>query len=198
VNVVAVVDAPAPGLQTVAVGALAAVVDDGLDNGDQDPVLRHGAIVDRVFALCPAVLPTRAGTRLDDEAAVRTWLEAERDTLGRALDRVRGSAELAVTWQGPDDEPTSPTDGAAYLRALADRWSGSRAARDELEATHGLPGVRGVRVLAQMPTVVKGSVLVERDAVEGLLDRLGRLDPCDGSWRTSGPFPPYSFVAGDQ
>jgi hypothetical protein len=196
VNVVAVVLAPASGFQAVEVRGLAAVVDDTVANG-RDAVLRHAAAVDRVFATSQAVLPARAGTRLPDEPAVRAWLEREHDVLERALDRVRGCAEIALTWHADATHSLPATSGTDYLRALAVRSAGAAGARDQLELVRELPEVSGVRTLGDSMTVVKASVLVLREHAESVRDHLATMGSPSGSWTANGPFPPYSFVDED-
>lgn len=195
-NVVAVVDAPVQGFRTVEVGVVAAVVDDSLSDGPDD-VLRHGAAVERVFAACDAVLPTRAGTRLPDESAVRSWLEQEHKRLERALHRVRGCAEIALTWRS--DETAAPPSGSGtdYLHALAGRAARSRDATDQLEMVRELPEVSAVRTLSSTDSGVKASVLVNRAQAESVRAHLATMGSPSGRWTATGPYPPYSFTEGD-
>lgn len=195
-NLVAVVDAPVPGFRTVAVAGVTAVVDDALPDGPAD-VLRHGAAVDRVFASCAAVLPARAGTRLPDESAVRSWLEQEHVRLERALDQVRGRAEIALTWHADETAALPSGSGTDYLQALAARAALARDATDQLEMVRGLPEVSAVRTLAQTSTTVKASVLVSRDDAESVRAHLAAMGSPSGRWTATGPYPPYSFAEGD-
>jgi hypothetical protein len=198
VNVVAVTDAPARGLRAIEVGSVAAVLDDtAAPAAGRAAVLRHGAAVDRVFAACSAVLPTRAGSQLADEHAVRAWLEAEHDVLERALDRVRDGAEIALTWRADAVPGTAFDSGGDYLRVLAGRAASARTARGQLDAVRDLPGVRGTRTLAETTTMLKASVLVVRRQADPLRARLAVMRTPAGSWTASGPFPPYSFVGED-
>ena len=132
-----------------------------------------------------------------DGDAVTAWLRAEHDALLTALDRVRGRAEIAVTWR-PDapDVEAEAGDGAAYLRALAAGWHRAHSAGDRVRAAGALPGVVAVRVLVETPAVVKGSVLTRREDAGQVRQVLADED-FPGRWRASGPYAPYSFADGD-
>jgi hypothetical protein len=152
--------------------------------------------VGRGVAASDPVHPTPARTPLPDDPAVRNWLEQERDRVEQALMRVRGRAELALTWRTKTTSLPAAS-GADYLRDLSARSAQARAALAQLELVRGLPEVSGVRTLGHTMTVVKASVLVVRESAESVRDQLATMGSPSGSWTSSGPFPPYSFVEGD-
>ena len=199
---VAVVDAATPEPDAVRVGGLAAVVAPASDAGDAgEGLLRHAALVDAVFSRHSAVVPARAGTTVDPDA-LRDWLSERLEELLTTLALVRDRCELAVTWRRGEGDPSSGStagaegsSGAAYLAGLKATWAAADRAEAVVDGLRSAAAVVDVRVLSRSPEAVKASVLVARDRWDEVRDQVASWASDGGTWRCTGPYPPYSFVA---
>jgi hypothetical protein len=161
---------------------------------------RHEEILEALMA-DRDLLPVRYGTRLADERAVARAVEARRDELAAALDRVRGAVELSVRVMTTGTTPTvsaasSASSGAEYLRLRADADAGrERAARALHEPLCELARA-GVEGRPRPQELFRGAYLVARDAVESFAAAVARLQNANPglSILCTGPWPPYSFV----
>jgi hypothetical protein len=186
------------GVRTVTDAGLTAVVDvAGSHPATTDQLLAHAGLVASLLQHCDAVLPVRAGTRVDGEEGVRRLLRERADEFRRGLDRVRGRVELAVRC---DREPSAGeqrvTDGRAYLESRTRAWRWADGTRDLLSRFALLPDVWEVAVLRHGPTSVSGSLLVSAAAAGRVMDDVLQAGPeAAGAMRCSGPYPPYSFCA---
>jgi hypothetical protein len=166
-------------------------------------VLGHEGVIEAVMARGP-VLPLRFGTQLESEQQLTTLVSQRRDQLLRALDRVRGHVEIGVR---VIPERAAPRAGAAgrersgreHLLALARHQRGAdRAARDLHAPLAALATASVVREHPAPPAVLVSSYLVDAAAVAEFRRRAQELAARhEGTSVTvTGPWPPYSFVVG--
>jgi len=162
--------------------------DGPLDGEPRTQALAQGLVVEALTALAAAVLPVRFGETFADARALAAAVRERRGELGRALERVRGCAEIGVRITGnPDGAPASDaTSGTAYMRArLADE---TRAGALHEQLT---PVARA----ATVPRSGEATYLVERARIADALrtvERFAGLHP-EVSVSCSGPWAPYSF-----
>jgi len=172
-----------------------------LEAWTRDDLLVHHALVTRIDAAAKGCLPARFAT-LVTEALLR---ERYAD-LARALDRVEGCAELAVTvvrggLPTPEDQPKVNKDkeqrGTAYLRARAATLGLANKLAEQVELGAGADLVEADHRLAPSDAVLLSSaLLVERAAAEAVKARLTRASE-DVRILVNGPWPPYSFAVVD-
>jgi gas vesicle protein GvpL/GvpF len=138
------------------------------------------------------VLPMRFGTLVeDDEAAVRA-LDERREELRKSLDRVRGAVELAIRAEAkaPKESVPAGTTGAEYIRAKAHRTEAARLLHEPLAY------LARESVVQPGPELLRAAYLVDREAVEGFVGLVRRLQETHDGIRVlcTGPWPPYSFA----
>jgi hypothetical protein len=152
---------------------------------------RHEEVVEALMAERD-LLPMRFGTLVeDDEAAVRA-LEERREELKTSLDRVRGAVELAVRAEATsasEGTPTGPT-GTEYLRAKVHRTEAAGLLHEPLAF------LARESVAQPGPELLRAAYLVDREAVEGFVGLVRRLQAAHEDLRIlcTGPWPPYSFA----
>jgi hypothetical protein len=137
------------------------------------------------------LLPVRFGTLLEDEAAAQRALEERSEELVNSLDRVRGAVELAVrAHRRESDEAQSFGSGAEYMQAKARRAEAARLLHDPLAF------LARDSVVRQGPELLRAAYLVDRDAVDGFVEMVKRLEATleDVQVVCTGPWPPYSFT----
>lgn len=114
------------------VGAWATEIGEGA--GDREDAFEHHRVVEALCARQPC-LPIRFGSRVADPATAAALLAPRADALARALERVGGRRELAVTllWTDAAVEPgrghAPPPDRSG--RAFLERKRAGHAAADE-------------------------------------------------------------------
>ncbi len=168
-------------------------------------VLAHERVVEALMARGP-VVPLRFGMQLPGEAELAAAIAPRRDELARALDRVRGRAELGLRVFGNEDpaasEPTTASPlgegrGRAYLlaRAAAHRQS-EHAARDLHGPLARLAVASTVSPRPTPPAILVASYLVDADRVTAFRARGDELhaEHPDARFVVTGPWPPYHFV----
>jgi Gas vesicle synthesis protein GvpL/GvpF len=137
------------------------------------------------------LLPVRFGTLVEDEEAARRALEERRDRLATSLDRVRGAVELAVRAhrREPGGVPFFRS-GAEYMQAKARRAEAAALLHDPLAY------LARDSVLRNGPELLRAAYLVDRDAVDGFVALVKRLEETheDVQIVCTGPWPPYSFA----
>jgi hypothetical protein len=138
------------------------------------------------------LLPMRFGTLVeDDEAAIRA-LEERREELRRGLDRVRGAVELAVRAEAiaPSSPSSAGMTGAEYIRAKAHRTEVARLLHEPLAF------LARESVVQPGPELLRAAYLVDREAVDGFVGLVARLQETHDGIRVlcTGPWPPYSFA----
>ena len=170
------------------------------------------------------VLPVRFGASFPEGAALAAALARRRHEIDAVLQRVQGKRELAVSlvWVAPAAETEQDVaDGAwersgaagpgtEYLRRRGRRWRGEQARRDRAEAlaqqvialitSFGVPPDAVQMQVCPAPRLALScSVLVETASAAAMGDAVrAAAQP----WRdvvahVQGPWPPYSFSAGN-
>jgi hypothetical protein len=166
-------------------------------------VLGHESVIEAVMARGP-VLPLRFGTQLESEEQLTTLVSQRRDQLLRALDRVRGHVEIGVRVIPERAAPGASSGGGErsgrdHLLALArQQRRADRAARDLHTPLAALATESVVRERPAPPAVLVSSYLVDAGAVTEFRRRAEELAArLQGTSVTvTGPWPPYSFVVG--
>ena len=198
IELYAITDHPTPPLpqvaplRLVATGDLAAIcAPAGEDGVSADALWRHEAVVEALMDERD-LLPVRYGTRFDDESAAARALEARRDDLAAALDRVRGAVELSLRVIEPD-APQTARDGASYLR--------DRRRQEDVRRTLHEPLAAVARASVQRPSpdpseLLRAAYLVDRDAVDDVTRLVAQLQAANPTLRLlcTGPWPAYSFA----
>ncbi len=163
----------------------------------KESALRFHEVLREIFNQA-AIIPFRYPTMVDDETALRAFLDEHALKFLAALERLRGMVqmEIRVSWN-PDSESNSVVaekqSGGEYLRAKQRRESLMKilcaAIRSCVDAWvmdwRQRPSSQGVRIFA----------LVARGAVEDFKSALARL-PVGPEWlvRASGPWPATEFI----
>jgi hypothetical protein len=172
--------------------------------GDREPtpeaLLRHERIVESLAAR-RTLLPVRFGTALEDEDELRALLESRAGEFAAALELVRGRVELGVRarYRIARQDPR-PESGRAFV---AQKLARRRAAQDVADSLHaelaGRASEAVARVLGDPEPQFAGAYLVERSGVDGFRAQVDELRARRPSLDVvcTGPWPPYSFVAGN-
>jgi hypothetical protein len=207
---------------TVASGRLAALVSrlpqEGLRMRRRD-LQAHLAVLERAFERT-TVVPCRFGVMLPDEDAVRReLLDARRDELARALERLEGCTQLNVRVDFDEEEVLREIvvadreiaalrhrtqelgDAGHFARIrLGELVAAAVAARRESDAERVLVALRAAAddvVVDQAGDlrVLKASFLV-RDAArfEAVLEELARVEAPQLRFESIGPLPPTAFA----
>ncbi len=138
------------------------------------------------------LLPVRFGTLVEDEEAAARALDERREELTSGLDRVRGAVELAVRAQEerPQRVATAGESGADYMRAKARSVEAARLLHEPLAF------LARESVVQPGPELLRAAYLVEREAVEGFVGLVRRLQETHDGIHVlcTGPWPPYSFA----
>jgi len=192
-------------LRRIEGGELAALVSEHAvaPEPDEELLWAHEQVVEDLMSQA-TVLPLRFGSTVERAEALSAMLAERREEFLQSLERVRGAVELSVRAElpAPSVETASvrPRSGTAYLQERAER---ERREREAVELVH-----RPLAALARSsmppgsprdPRRFKAAYLVEESSVEAFGNRVGQLNADLEGVRVSctGPWPPYSFVAGD-
>jgi hypothetical protein len=167
--------------------------------GGEDALWRHEQVVEALME-STTVLPMRFGTVLPDATAVLGVLDRERPTYLELLDRVRGGVEVGVRAM-PTDVPSLDAPAASGQEYLARRLERTQRAAAALDAVHAVlaPFARESRVRHQSGgrMLMSAAYLVEAAEVEAFTAEVARVDLAhpELALLSTGPWPPYSFVA---
>jgi hypothetical protein len=178
-----------------------AIVSDtrGMTAATEPAILAHATVVDALAAANDAVLPARFGGGVADAADLGRRLEAQKEQLVAALERVRGCTEigLRVLDATADDAQERPRSGREYMRRRSrDIGRAEQLARELHEALAELARESTHRVLAKPDVLLTAAYLVRREQIESFTaaisaaerERPGLTFVCTGPW------PPYSFA----
>lgn len=150
-----------------------------------------------------AVLPARYGSTFETDSAARDMLRDRREELVGALERVRGAVELGVrvTWSTFEVEsaPTEAEAGTAYMLGRLGRDRRGREIAERVDAPlAALARASSRHALTCAATPLAASYLVERGRTNEFLGQVHELDGAieEAELLCTGPWPPYSFVAG--
>jgi hypothetical protein len=186
-------------LRAVRAGSLAAICAPAEDRKVSPEALwRHEEVVEALME-DRDLLPVRYGTLVDDDAAAIRAVDARRDELTAALDRVRGAVELSVRAVAgdPDGGEGEAAGGTSYLRTKM------RSAAAQEQVTHSLHEPLAALARADMrrsprppSELLRAAYLVDRDAIGTFTRLVARLDARHPGLRLlcTGPWPPYSFA----
>jgi hypothetical protein len=196
-------------LDAVAIGPVAAIVGpmESPPRPSAAELRAHDAVVRRLAARIPAVLPARFGSMAADGGELRAALGDRGEALAAALDRLRGREQMTLrefVLAGGEVEPAPPSDPGA--------GPGARYLMDRAGEAHGaaVPGLRAV--LDRLAAVVAAELverhhapplaasvyhLVERGSAARYHHALGTAAAESPGLRlvASGPWPPYAFAA---
>jgi hypothetical protein len=198
-------------LRAVSAGRIAAVVSEHerAPEAGEERFWRHEAVVERLLEE-GAVLPMRFGATVADEAELGKLLRAREEEFVGLLALVRGAVELSVraelsaagSSQDRDDgDAAEGRSGTEYMRARGRALREVEETKEQLHEPLKDLARRSLVLEARTAQGFEGAfraaylVDVERvDAfarcVESLAERFGGEVSCTGPW------PPYSFVAG--
>lgn len=170
---------------------------------------RHEEVVERLMGQA-AVLPMRFGTSAAGEEELEAVLRSRREEFTRLLDDVRGAVELSVRVAcGPPVEdvrraasgdPARPLSGTEYMRergrAQAAREDAQARCHEALEPLSRSSRIASARLGSDE---FKAAYLVEAGQVNAFASLVARLgQEGEASVSCTGPWPPYSFVSGEQ
>ena len=160
---------------------------------------KHQAIVSRLAAAVPAILPVRFGTLLESED-LEEALEGREREIAEALSRVRHRVQF--TWRAGAPKrgrrpaaATAPLSGREYLRRAA------RAAHPAPPPAFG--AVRSqLRSLVVEERCVRGTAtlpdslyhLVDRESQERYRERANAIARAHPSLAVTGPWAPFAFA----
>ena len=208
IELFAIAEEPGPPLPAIAplhsvpCGGLAAICAPAADGEvDTEALWRHEEVVEALME-DRDLLPVRFGTRLEDDAAAARAVAERRSELEIALERVRGAVELSVRallTEPPEGPAEDDAAGADYLRAkrraTAAHDAVANAVHDPLSVLARAHMLRPPRPPAE---ALRAAYLVDRGTVGSFTRLVARLDERHPELRLlcTGPWPPYSFVAG--
>ena len=190
-------------VRVIGEGALEAVVSDveARPPATEESLRTHDGVVDELM-IERTVLPTRFGTALAEDDAVRLLLSERAQELEDALRRVDGAIELGVrvSWAAEDTAgPASEaTTGTAYLTSLVDRERRAGDLAEHVDAPlRELARERHLRLLARPEMPLSASYLVDRERAAEFQARVNDLGRTlkDAEIVCTGPWAPYAFAS---
>ena len=189
-------------LRVVELGAIEAVVSEVERDGAsprEAEILTHAHVVEELTKINEAVLPVRFERAHANETKLVETVGERNAQLQKALERVRGCAEigLRVLRAHVERDDNRERTGREYLLARRDEVRAAETVASALRETLD-PTARAseLRVLATPQAVVTGAFLVPREQLTAFtesIDRIGRDHP-DLTFVCTGPWPAYSFA----
>jgi hypothetical protein len=175
-------------------GPVTAIVSEGdAATEPSEDAVRHGLVVEALLDCADSVLPVRFGQEFEDGDALAAAVAEKGDALQTALAELSGCVEIGVRVLREDDPaPAAATDGAAYMRALADRETALTGLHRAL-----LGYARASVAAGPMRLRQDTGYLVRRDDVPDFaraVDAYIATHP-DLTILCTGPWAPYSFAA---
>src|SRR5919201_1654439 len=166
-----------------------------------DAILAHAGVVEKVAELNDAVLPARLGRPYASEEALAEAVRARAPELRKALERVRGCAELGVRVVSNAQGAGAPArTGAEYMRSRLDAIRGAERVAEELhEAVRTIARDTASQILASPQFVLSAAFLVPRTEVDSFHTavRAVERERPEFTFVCTGPWPPYSFALVD-
>lgn len=200
-------------LRQVGEGTLTAIVG---EIGQKPPVTReslaaHDAVVQRLAAAIPALLPTRFGQTISGERDLLAWISSRRKDLMEALALVEGCVQMTLrVFAGPGapeealvpeppDEALGP--GARYMQARREAAAREKALPEIAPLREALrPLLRAERVERASSGRLRATAydLVRRGEAQVYARTVAEAAPHLGVWKVTatGPWPPYAFAPG--
>jgi hypothetical protein len=167
---------------------------------DANAAWRHDRVLEAAMRLGP-VLPARFGTTFPDRSALIAALEPRQAAFRRALENVRGCVELAIRVTLPTAETPTCRTGQEYVQARLMRQRERRAVVEQTLVPLSAHAVRAwAPSLDSGSTMLRASYLVRADEVPRFAEEVQQLADrhSELSLSCTGPWAPYSFVAGDE
>jgi hypothetical protein len=149
--------------------------------------LAQGLVVEALMGLSAAVLPVRFGETFADEVTLAEAARARAGELRRALEHVRGCAEIGVRITALDEgSAAQAASGTAYMQARL---------ADEARARSLHRRLAPVSRAGTIPRNGAASYLVERTRMTDLLRSVEEFADShpEVSVSCTGPWAPYSF-----
>jgi hypothetical protein len=181
-------------LRWLAAGDLGVYADEwaGPREVTREGMLEHHRIVGLIHEKVDC-LPMRFGEWVDDEEEAARLVDARRESLGRALERVRGKTEFAVTlvW----DEPLvrgSATGGREYMAKRRAYWATRREREKAVREWSSALGADAlVKIYPNERVALSAALLLPRGSTP-------RVSAMPGTRLVvNGPWPPYSFATAE-
>ncbi|MGH2936857.1 MAG: GvpL/GvpF family gas vesicle protein [Solirubrobacterales bacterium] len=197
-------------LRRVTVGRVAAVVSEHerAPEAGEERFWQHEAVVERLLE-DGTVLPMRFGATVDGEGELETLLRSREEEFVALLAVVRGAVELSVRAELPRSDSTHEPGGDA-----ATEKSGTEYMRDRGRALREI-GQAKERLHEPLKDLSRRSLVLEARTAHGFegafratylvdVERVDTFSRCvdslaeelGGEVSCTGPWPPYSFVAG--
>jgi hypothetical protein len=180
------------------IDAVVSVLDRARVEPSEKAILDHARVVDRLAESNEAVLPARFGRGFDDAGALRAAVAERAADLERALELVRGCAEVALRALAPGDGAgTHAESGRDYMRArLEEQRRTERLAGELHEPLAAIARAATKSVGTGSELVLSAAYLVPREAIDDFNAQVARLggDHPDVTLACTGPWPPYSFA----
>jgi hypothetical protein len=197
-------------LRAVAAGRVVAVVSEheAAPEPGEDHFWQHEAVLEQLLDQ-GAVLPMRFGVTVAGEKQLEALLRRREEEFVGLLAVVRGAVELSVRAELPASDSSAEPDGDAVTEI-----SGTEYMRDRGRALHSVEQARErlhqpltdlsrrslvleSRTAHGLEGTFRGAYLVDVERVETFAHRVeGLAEKLGGEVSCTGPWPPYSFVAG--
>ena len=190
-------DAP---LRAVRVDSLLAIVSDSPAlRSDPETLVEYEQILERISTHYP-VVPARFGSVLRDDDAVLEMLRTRQQQFLAALDRISGAVEgaLSASWGQPTLARDDGQTGSGYLSTRLEMRRRAREVAGELTPLGKLARTSRCELPARPAQPMRCAYLLDRDRIDEFAAVVERLDRrlADVDLVCTGPWPPYSFVAG--
>ena len=156
---------------------------------------QHDAIVSRLWADVPAILPVRFGTLIDSHDLAESLAERDEEVVDAFAD-VRGRAQF--TWRRlaavrPSAPATRPRSGAEYLRQAAGQGTAIPSRYAPIRQAVAAYVRRERFQPAAAPRPERLYHLVAKEDADAYQSAAGSV-VVPGSVAFTGPWPPYAFV----
>lgn len=203
-------------LRWVGEGSLGAILGEIGEKPSVSPesLASHDAVVQRLAASLPALLPARFGQTVPDERTLIDWISRRRKELEEALALVEGCVQMTLrVFAGPDapeevplpgarsgEEPLGP--GARYMQARLEAAARARSLPEIAPLREALrPLLRAERIeRAASAGRLRATAydLVQRGEAATYARTVAETAPRLGVWKVTatGPWPPYAFAPG--
>jgi hypothetical protein len=179
-----------------------------------DSLTTHDAVVQRLAAAIPALLPARFGQTVSGERDLLAWISTQRKDLEEALALVEGCVQMTLrVFAGPGVPEEVPTPespeaslgpGARYMQARREAAARAKSLPEIAPLREKLrPLLRAERV--ERPASATSNRLrataydlVKRGEAEIYARTVAEAAPHLGDWKVTatGPWPPYAFAPG--
>lgn len=150
-------------------------------------------VLQRIFAQT-AIIPFRFPTIVEDEAALRAFVERHSAEYRSALHRLRDKVQMDVRIMAkPKQAETSPRSGKVYLQQKSSLQREAQSILQEFRrVSHSVAETWGQ---GAAPGGIRAFALVERSSLPLFLEKIAKVAiPAGISARVTGPWPPSEFI----